>query len=215
MHRDALGYEQAIRPGDINLMVAGSGIVHSERERPEMMESDRRLHGLQLWLALPEADEETPPEFLHYPSNDIPALTLNEVPVRVMLGSAYGVTSPVKTFAETLYVEATLQAGQRLSIPDVAERAVYVAGGEVEINGELVPEFALATLDTASGLEIIAKQPSRIAIIGGENIGHRYVWWNFVSSRKQRIEQAKQDWAEGRFPLVPGDDAEFIPLPEK
>lgn len=215
LHRDSLGYEQAIRPGDINLMVAGSGIVHSERERPEMMESDRRLHGLQLWLALPEADEETPPEFLHYPSNDIPALTLNEVPVRVMLGSAYGVTSPVKTFAETLYVEATLQAGQRLSIPDVAERAVYVAGGEVEINGELVPEFALATLDTASGLEIIAKQPSRIAIIGGENIGHRYVWWNFVSSRKQRIEQAKQDWAEGRFPLVPGDDAEFIPLPEK
>ena len=215
LHRDSLGCEQAIRPGDINLMVAGSGIVHSERERPEMMESDRRLHGLQLWLALPEADEETPPEFLHYPSNDIPALTLNEVPVRVMLGSAYGVTSPVKTFAETLYVEATLQAGQRLSIPDVDERAVYVAGGEVEINGELVPEFALATLDTASGLEIIAKQPSRIAIIGGENIGHRYVWWNFVSSRKQRIEQAKQDWAEGRFPLVPGDDAEFIPLPEK
>lgn len=215
LHRDSLGCEQAIRPGDINLMVAGSGIVHSERERPEMMESDRRLHGLQLWLALPEADEETPPEFLHYPSSDIPALTLNEVPVRVMLGSAYGMTSPVKTFAETLYVEATLQAGQRLSIPDVDERAVYVAGGEVEINGELVPEFALATLDTASGLEIIAKQPSRIAIIGGENIGHRYVWWNFVSSRKQRIEQAKQDWAEGRFPLVPGDDAEFIPLPEK
>jgi len=215
LHRDSLSYEQAIRPGDINLMVAGSGIVHSERERPEMMESERRLHGLQLWLALPEADEETPPEFLHYPSNDIPALTLNEVPVRVMLGSAYGVTSPVKTFAETLYIEATLQAGQRLSIPDVDERAVYVAGGEVEINGELVPEFALATLDTASGLEIIAKQPSRIAIIGGENIGHRYVWWNFVSSRKQRIEQAKQDWAEGRFPLVPGDDAEFIPLPEK
>lgn len=215
LHRDSLGCEQAIRPGDINLMVAGSGIVHSERERPEMMESERRLHGLQLWLALPEADEETPPEFLHYPSSDIPALTLNEVPVRVMLGSAYGVTSPVRTFAETLYVEATLQAGQRLSIPDVDERAVYVAGGEVEINGELVPEFALATLDTASGLEIIAKQPSRIAIIGGENIGHRYVWWNFVSSRKQRIEQAKQDWAEGRFPLVPGDDAEFIPLPEK
>lgn len=215
LHRDSLGCVQAIRPGDINLMVAGRGIVHSERERPEMTQSDRRLHGLQLWLALPEADEETPPAFLHYPNSDIPALTLNEVPVRVMLGSAYGVTSPVKTFAETLYVEARLQAGQRLLVPDVAERAVYVAGGAVEINGELVPEFALATLDKASGLEIIAKQSSRIAIIGGENIGHRYVWWNFVSSRKPRIEQARQDWAEGRFPQVPGDEAEFIPLPEK
>lgn len=215
LHRDSLGCVQAIRPGDINLMVAGRGIVHSERERPEMTQSDRRLHGLQLWLALPEADEEIPPAFLHYPNSDIPALTLNEVPVRVMLGSAYGVTSPVKTFAETLYVEARLQVGQRLLVPDVAERAVYVASGSVEINGELVPEFALATLDKTSGLEIIAKQPSRIAIIGGENIGHRYVWWNFVSSRKPRIEQAKQDWAEGRFPRVPGDEAEFIPLPEK
>lgn len=215
LHRDSLGCVQPIRPGDINLMVAGSGIVHSERERPEMIESERRIHGLQLWLALPEADEETAPEFLHYPDQEIPALTVNEVPVRVMLGSAYGVTSPVKTFAQTLYVEASLQPSQRLLIPEIEERAVYVAGGAIEINGEPVPEFAMATLNSTSGLEIITKQASRIAIIGGENIGHRHVWWNFVSSRKQRIEQAKQDWAEGRFPRVPGDEEEFIPLPGK
>jgi hypothetical protein len=213
LHRDSLGFEELIRPGDINLMVAGSGIVHSERERPEMLETERNIHALQLWLALPEADEETDADFLHYPAADLPKPEVAGVPIRVMIGSAYGVESPVKQFAKTLYVEAGLQAGQSLSAPESEELAVYVAQGELDIDGQTIPEYSLAILDTQQDITLTATQNSRIAIIGGEKPGPRRVWWNFVSSRKERIEQAKQDWAAGRFPTVPGDEEEFIPLP--
>lgn len=214
LHRDSLGSVQAIRPGDINLMLAGRGIVHSERERPEVTAVPHRVHGLQLWLALPEALEEVEPAFYHYPAADIPALEVDAVPLRVMMGSAYGVTSPVKTFAETLYVEAHLQAGQRITLPDAEERAVYVASGALMARDTHIPEHAMAVFAAEPGIVLEAVQESRIAIIGGEPLGQRFIDWNFVSSRKARIEQARDDWKAGRFPKVPGDEEEFIPLPE-
>ncbi|MDP4536308.1 pirin family protein [Alkalimonas collagenimarina] len=212
-HRDSLGSEQPITPGDINLMVAGKGIVHSERERPEVTNRDHRLHGLQLWMALPEADEEIDPAFYHYPSAHIPATTINNVPVRVLIGSAYGVASPVKTFYQTLYIEAELQAGQSLQLPDSPERGLYVLSGQIQLQDSQVNAHQLVVLSAAEGVMITASEPSRIALIGGESIGKRYMEWNFVSSRKDRIEQAKQDWQQGRFEKVPGDEKEFIPFP--
>lgn len=214
LHRDSLGSLQAIRPGDINLMVAGSGIVHSERERPEVTAAAHRLHGLQLWLALPEADEETEPAFHHYPGTDIPAVEVDGVPIRVMMGSAYGVSSPVRVFAETLYVEAHLQAGQAIVLPDAEERAVYVAQGSLTTQGTTIPEHSMAVFARAEGVILEATAEARIAIVGGESLGRRYIDWNFVSSRKARIEQAKQAWKAGSFPKVPGDEHDFIPLPE-
>jgi len=214
LHRDSLGSLQAIRPGDINLMVAGRGIVHSERERPEVHAVDHRLHGLQLWLALPEADEEIAPDFIHYPSDAIPALSIEGVPLRVMMGSAYGVTSPVRTFADTLYIEADLKAGQMLALPDSPERALYAARGSVQLGATVLAEHAMAVLKAGEGITVKAITDARIALIGGEAIGPRFIDWNFVSSRKERIEQARADWRAGRFPKVPGDEVEFIPLPD-
>ncbi len=215
LHRDSLGSVQAIRPGDINLMVAGRGIVHSERERPEATRHVRPLHGLQLWLALPQSDEETDPAFHHYPSADIPAVTADGVSLRVMMGTAFGITSPVKTFAQTLYVEAELQPGQSLVLPDAPQRAVYVAQGEVRVASTAIAQHTMAVLrDSSAGATLHAQAPSRVVIIGGESLGQRFIEWNFVSSRKERIEQAKQDWANGRFPKVPGDETEYIPLPQ-
>ena len=214
LHRDSVGSLQTIRPGDLNLMVAGKGIVHSERERPELTAQQHTLHGLQLWLALPVADEEIEPAFYHYPSAELPALEVDGVPLRVLMGSAYGVTSPVKVYAETLYVEAHLQAGQTLTLPDAEERAVYVASGGLKARDTVIPEHSMAIFNEQEGVVLEAVEESRIAIIGGENIGPRFIEWNFVSSRKERIEQAKADWKAQRFDKVPGDEDEFIPLPE-
>ena len=214
LHRDSLGSEQVIRPGDLNLMVAGRGIVHSERQRPEVTAHPQRIHGLQLWLALPEAMEECEPAFLHYPSEALPRTTVEGVALRVMMGAAYGLRSPVRTDAETLYVEADLQPGQRLRLPDAEERAVYVASGRLQARDNTLPAHAMAVFETQAGIEVEAIEASRIAIVGGERLGPRFMEWNFVSSRRERIEQAKADWKAGRFPKVPGDEAEFIPLPE-
>lgn len=214
LHRDSLGSVQAIRPGDINLMVAGSGIVHSERERPELTATAHRLHGLQLWLALPEKDEEIDPAFYHYPAADIPTAMVDGVPVRVMMGTAFGVTSPVKTYADTLYLEAHLRAGQTITLPDAAERAIYVAHGSLKAQATTLPEHAMAILTATPGVVLEATEESRIAIIGGAHLGMRHIDWNFVSSRKERIEQAKHDWKTGKFRKVPGDESEFIPMPE-
>lgn len=223
LHRDSLGSEQVIQPGAINLMVAGSGIVHIERERPEVTAQPHELHGLQLWLALPDTMEEIAPAFYHVAAADIPAVRCGEsgdVSVRVLIGSAYGVTSPVPQFARTLYVEALLQTGQTLELPEADERALYVASGAVSIDA---PHAATSTprcinagelaILASTPLQICASEPSRIALIGGEPVGKRYIDWNFVSSRPERIAQAKADWQQGRFAKVPGDDAEFIPLP--
>lgn len=223
LHRDSLGSEQVIQPGAINLMVAGSGIVHSERERPEVTAQPHELHGLQLWLSLPDAMEEIAPAFYHVAAADIPAVRCgksSDVPVRVLIGSAYGVTSPVPQFARTLYVEALLQTGQTLELPEADERALYVASGAVSIDEQHAATSSPRRINAgelailaSTPLQICASEPSRIALIGGEPVGKRYIDWNFVSSRPERIAQAKADWQQGRFAKVPGDDAEFIPLP--
>ncbi len=212
-HRDSLGSNEPILPGDINLMVAGKGIVHSERERAEVHQQDHHLDGLQLWMALPEADEEIEPAFYHHDSAEIPSTDLNGVPVRVMMGSAYGLTSPVKTFADTIYIEATLQAGQSLLLPAAQERGLYVANGQVTIDDQAIDSFHMAVLSGAEVRITATTGNTRIAMIGGDPVGPRFIEWNFVSSRKERIEQAKDDWRHQRFAQVPGDNEEFIPLP--
>lgn len=213
LHRDSLGSLQAIRPGDVNLMVAGSGIVHSERERPEVTAVPHKLHGLQLWLALPQEQEEIAPAFYHVPQAQIPAFNLNGVQVRVMMGSAYGVISPVPVFSETLYIEAFLQPGQQLSLPDTAERALYLVSGQVKIGDTELALQTLTVLQDKTAVVVEAVTAARIALIGGAAIGPRFINWNFVSSSKARLEQAIQDWQAGKFPKVPGDESEFIPYP--
>lgn len=211
-HRDSLGNALAIEPGGINLMVAGKGITHSERTRDELRASVYRMHGLQLWHALPESDEEIDPAFYHHPASDIPQVNVNGVTVRVMMGSAYGVTSPVKTFSKNIYIEADLKAGESLHLPEAEERGIYVVKGELDVHGETAPIFAMSVL-TDDAKTVMATEDTRFAMIGGAHLGHRHIDWNFVSSRKSRIEQAKEDWREGRFPKVVGDEDEFIPLP--
>lgn len=213
LHRDSIGSVQVIKPGDINLMVAGSGIVHSERTPAENRKSEHRLHALQLWLALPEADEETDPAFYHYAAAELPTTEIDGVTLRVMMGTAYGRTSPVKTFAETLYVEADLKAGQSLILPPCEERAIYMAKGSVTLNGTAIEEFTMAVLENRDPLTVKAGTDARLALIGGEKLGDRFIDWNFVSSRKERIFEAREDWKAGRFDKVPEDDKEFIPLP--
>lgn len=212
-HRDTLGNAMPIYPGAVNLMVAGKGISHSERTRPALRETGYDLHGLQLWMALPEEHEETEPAFHHHPSEDIPGLKIEGVSVRVMMGSAYGLTSPVKTFSPTLYYEADMPDGTTLELPKCEEMGMYVVQGEAVIDGEVAPINCMTVL-TDNAQKIVAKGHTRFAIIGGKPLGKRHLWWNFVSSRKDRIEQAKLDWKEGKFGDVPGDEDEFIPLPE-
>ncbi|OOG24129.1 hypothetical protein B1C78_09385 [Thioalkalivibrio denitrificans] len=216
LHRDSLGNELTITPGAINLMVAGKGIVHSERQREEVKAANNMLDGLQLWLALPEADEEIDPAFHHYDRAHIPSVTVDGVAVRVLIGAAYGVQSPVRTFAQTLYVEAALKAGQSLTLPDgVDERALYVVKGKLRALGSLIDQYSMAVLHKGHTVTVQAEEDTQLALIGGEALGERYIWWNFVSSRRERIEQAKADWKNGAFPKVPGDEVEFIPLPER
>jgi redox-sensitive bicupin YhaK (pirin superfamily) len=213
LHRDSLGNRQAIQPGAINLMIAGRGITHSERERDEVRSAPHKVHGLQLWHALPEADEETEPAFYHYPADTLPGAVIDGVAVRVMMGRAWNMTSPVLTFAPTVYAEASMTAGQTLVTPAAEQLAVYVASGEVQADGQTVGPCTLAVLQDGAQATLRATGDARLAFIGGEPLGERFIEWNFVSSRKQRIEQAKKDWRAGRFPLVAGDEKEFIPLP--
>lgn len=213
LHRDSICSVQVIKPGDINLMVAGKGIVHSERTPPELREAGHTLHALQLWLALPEADEEVDPAFYHYPAAELPTTEVDGVKLRVMMGSAYGLTSPVKTFAETLYVEAHLKKGQSLTLAAAEERAIYLAKGSVTLNGTDLEEFSMAVLTTDDQLAVTATTDTRLALIGGERLSERFIDWNFASSSKERIQKARQDWKEGRFDTVPEDEEEFIPLP--
>lgn len=213
LHRDSLGSVQAIRPGDINLMVAGRGITHSERERPEVQAVDHRVHGLQLWLALPEALEQMDPVFYHYSDHVIPELQIDGVKVRVMIGEAYEAVSPVKTFSPTLYIEAFLQPGQTLTLPQADERAIYVAEGELAIGTVTLPQYAMAVLSSAEEVTITAVVTTRTVLIGGAAISPRLLEWNFVASDSILLDQAKRDWREKRFPTIPGDDLEFIPLP--
>lgn len=211
LHRDSVGSFQPIRPGDINLMVAGRGIAHSERERPEVTAQAHRVHGLQLWLALPEHDEEVDPAFYHYPASEIPSVEVDGVTVRIMIGSAYGRTSPVIRYSDTLYLEAFLRAGQSLMLPESIERGLYVVSGSLKAHGSEVEAHNMAVLSNEPGVSVTAQEDTRIALIGGEPLGRRFIEWNFVSSRKDRIESAKADWRAGRFAKVVDDESDYIP----
>jgi len=215
LHRDSLGTRSVILPGDINLMVAGKGITHSEREEEAAQSRPRHLDGLQLWLALPEADEETDPAFFHYHADDIPGLNEDGLSVRVMMGEAFGLISPVKTYARTLYAEFRLLAGKSVDAPLTAEnRAIYACAGALDIDGLRLEPYQMAVLATDVEAKITALENAHFVVIGGETLTERHIYWNFVSSRPERIEQAKADWRAQAFPKVPGDDQEFIPLPE-
>ena len=212
-HRDSTGVVQRIEPGAINWMSAGCGIVHSERTPQDLRGQVRRSHGLQLWAALPVADEELAPSFAHTPAAALPQLELGGAQVRVLIGSAFGVTSPVAVRSPTLYLDIALNAGDAFPLPLAAERALYVVDGAVQIDGVAVPPFTMLPLAADDEPMLSASTPARAVLIGGDALGHRQIWWNFVSSNKARIVQAADDWAAGRFAAVPGE-TEFIPLPE-
>jgi redox-sensitive bicupin YhaK (pirin superfamily) len=214
MHRDSLGYTQLIQAGAVNLMTAGRGIVHSERASDDLAVTSH-LHGIQSWLALPLEGEEREPGFWHYPAASLPELAVGGATVRVIMGAAYGARSPVETYSPTLYLEVRLPAGSEVALPnDVTERAAYVTEGVVDVAGRECREGTMVVARTGADVRLRASMPSRVMVVGGEPLGRRYIWWNFVSSSKERIEQAKRDWVEGRMGSVPGDD-EFIPLPER
>ena len=213
-HRDSTGVVQRIEPGAINWMSAGRGIVHSERTPQDLRGKARRSHGLQLWAALPAADEEMAPSFAHTPAAELPQLELGGALVRVLIGSAFGATSPVAVRSPTLYLDITLNAGDAFPLPLAAQRALYVVDGAVEIDGLTVPPFTMVLLAADDEPLLSASAASRVVLIGGDPLGQRHIWWNFVSSSKERIVQAADDWAAGRFASVPGE-TEFIPLPER
>jgi redox-sensitive bicupin YhaK (pirin superfamily) len=214
LHRDSLGYVQPIRPGEVNWMTAGRGIVHSEKTRDEVLASGQHLHGIQVWVALPLEHEETEPRFEHYAAEDIPVVTLDGTRVTVIVGAAYEVESPVQSESDTLYVELRMPAGAEIALPVADELGVYVLGGEVTVDNEPLSPTELTVLEGNSGASLAAASEAHIMLCGGARLdGRRTIWWNFVSSSRQRIEQAKRDWNEGRFAPVPGE-TEFIPLPD-
>ncbi len=214
LHRDSTGVVQRIEPGAINWMTAGRGIAHSERTPDDLRGVVRRSHGLQLWAALPAEDEELPPAFAHTPAAAIPALEVGGARVRVLIGSAFGATSPVAVRSPTLYLDIALSVGDGFPLPPAEERAVYVIEGDVQLDGEDLPPGQMVVLAPGEEPMLSADAEARVVLIGGAPLGHRHMWWNFVSSRKERIVQAADDWAAGRFPAVPGE-TEFIPLPDQ
>lgn len=213
-HRDSLGTFQTIRPGDVNWMVAGRGIVHSERTGPDAPRS--RIHGIQSWVALPIEHELTAPHFEHHAAATIPRVSLPGATLFVIAGTAYGERSPVGVLSPTLYVHARLEAGAVLPVDDGHEqRAIYVVEGTVECEGTTLIPGTLAILEPGTSVKLTTEESARVMIVGGARLaGERHIEWNFVSSSKDRIEQAKRDWKEQRFPKVPGDEVEFVPLPE-
>ncbi len=214
LHRDSLGSVQAIRPGDINWMTAGSGIVHSERTGPAVRAAGGTLAGIQSWVALPKSDEETAPDFTHHGSTVLPTVSGEGKQVRVLLGSLFGARSAVRTFSETLYADVALDVGATLPVPaEHEERALYLVDGTVEIGGEAFAPGRLLVLRPATEIAVTARSAARFMLLGGSSMDvPRHIWWNFVSSSAERIEQAKADWQGGRFPTVPGE-SDFIPLP--
>ncbi|MGE0624863.1 MAG: pirin family protein [Pseudomonadales bacterium] len=214
LHRDSLGYAQPIRPGAVNLMTAGRGIVHSERAGSDL-DTHSRLHGIQSWLALPDGQEEIEPAFEHVPAASLPGIEMDGAELRVIMGSAFGETSPVTTYSPTLYLEVKLKAGTQLEIPaEVEEPAAYVVSGELTCGSTRLDEGVMGVACRGERLLLDATADSRVMVVGGAAVGERHIWWNLVSSSKARIEQAKADWREGRFDEVPGD-SEFIPLPDR
>jgi redox-sensitive bicupin YhaK (pirin superfamily) len=215
-HRDTLGTMADIAPGDVNWMSAGRGIAHSERSAPELRASGARMQGLQSWIALPRAHEEDQPAFYHHDAAALPLLDDTGLRLRLIVGHAYGTRSPVATDWSMVYADVALAAGRALPLPDDhAERAIYVVEGQVEVAGESFDALRLLVFRPGDRIAIRAIQPSRFLLLGGEPMdGPRHLWWNFVHSSQDRIEAAKADWRAGKFGVVPGDEREFIPLPD-
>jgi len=213
LHRDSLGSKQPITAGAINWMSAGRGIAHSERIAKDGAKHD--LEGLQLWCALPEADEETAPFFRHHPAHSLPEMAEPGATIRVLCGTAYGATSPVVTLSPTIYVDYTLAAGAKISLPaDYRERAIYVVEGAVSIGVQRVEQRHMAVLAAGAAPKLEADGPARVVLIGGEPLGPRYIWWNFVSSSTERIHEAAARWRSGGWEKVFDDEVEFTPAPE-
>jgi redox-sensitive bicupin YhaK (pirin superfamily) len=216
MHRDDLGYAQAIRPGDVNWVTAGRGIVHSERTRDEVRDQPSTVFGIQSWIALPKDQEECDPGFFHHPADTLPVISQPGMDMRLIAGSAYGEASPVETTSPMFYLDVHTDAGVTLDITnEYAERAVYIVAGDIQLDGTSYGENEMLVLNPDADIDVTASSGTRFMLLGGDPIdGERHIWWNFVSSSKERIEHAKDDWKSGRFGTIDGDD-EFIPLPEK
>ncbi len=221
LHRDLLGTKQEIHPGDVNWMIAGQGITHSERTSPAVRAKPKSsLFGIQTWVALPDAAEDTAPAFEHRAKSELPLIEGEGKTVRLILGTAYGKAAPVKTFSDMFYADAMLGAGACLPMPDNHEdRGLYILEGEIEIAGQRFEAGRMMVFRPGDPITITAVRPARLMMLGGETFsGPRYIWWNFVASSQEKIDAAKEawregDWAHGRFQLPPDDNAEFIPLP--
>ncbi len=213
-HRDSLGVEKVIRPGEVNWMTAGSGISHSERfEDPAALSGG--LEMIQTWVALPEKDEEAPPSFTNYKPGELPVYTDHRIWMRLIAGNAYGLTNDVKTHSPLFYLHVSLQKDARFGLPhEHSERGIYIVKGKIEVSGIDYAEGLMLVFSKGVDPVIIAKENTVLMLLGGEPLGERFIWWNFVSSRKERIEQAKEDWKQGRIILPPNDDKEFIELPD-
>lgn len=214
-HRDSLGVEQIIRPGEVNWMTAGSGIAHSERFEDPAALAGGTLEMIQTWVALPEKDEETAPAFNNYTPDQLPVFTDKGVWMRLIAGNAYGLGNEVKTNSPLFYLHVILQPGANFALPkEHSERGFYLVKGSVEVSGNTYHEGQMLVYSKGADPIIRAKETTTIMLLGGEPLGERFIWWNFVSSRKERIEQAKEDWKQGRIILPPNDNEAFIPLPE-
>ncbi len=209
VHRDSLGNTQPIRPREVNWMVAGRGIAHSERS----VDVDT-MHGIQAWVALPEENEEADPDFTHFDVEQLPAIEARGVEARLLSGSAYGLASPAPSFSPHFYVAARLTRGSRMALPrEHRERAVYIATGAIRFGGETYAAGQLLVASAGGEPMLVADDDAEVLMLGGKPLGKRFMWWNFVSSRKARIEEAKEDWLARRIALPPDDDREFVPLP--
>ncbi|NEM99091.1 pirin family protein [Pontibacter burrus] len=214
-HRDSLGVEQIIRPGEVNWMTAGSGIAHSERFEDPSALAGGNLEMIQTWVALPEKDEESTPAFTNYKPEQLPVYTDNGIWMRLIAGDAYGLRNDVKTHSPLFYLHVVLEPGARINLPtEHTERGIYVAKGSIEVSGRTYTVGQMLVFNKNAEPTIVARTPATLMLLGGEPLGERFIWWNFVSSRKERIEQAKADWKEGRIILPPNDNQEFVPLPE-
>lgn len=214
-HRDSLGVEQVIKPGEINWMTAGRGIAHSERFEDPAMLAGGELEMIQTWVALPEKDEESDPSFDNYKPDQLPVFTDTGVWMRLIAGDAYGLKSNVKTHSPLFYVHVELEPGVHFGLPDEhSERGAYIVRGSVEVNGITYSAGKLLVFTKGVDPLIKAKEQTTLMMLGGEHLGNRFIWWNFVSSRRDRIDQAKEDWKQGRIVLPPMDSEEFVPLPE-
>ncbi len=221
-HRDSLGSDQFIEPGAINWMTAGQGIVHSERSPDDLRRTGFKINGIQLWVALPLEFEDVAPSFIHHPKNSLPEFKVDDVEIKLLLGTILNRQSPVKIHSDLFYLEAKIPAGQKFELPvSGREAAVYVVEGSIKMNEQSIGAYSMAVFEKGSDPLIEAAENSKVMFLGGSAVGERHIFWNFVSSSKEKIERAKKEWAPGPrqgsqfFKPIPGDDQEFIPLPEE